>query len=46
MTPATSTTNDLAVLPEGSTLHFITATPAEVSEWIHFTVSGIETPAT
>jgi hypothetical protein len=34
MTPATSTTYDLAVLPEGSTLHSVTATPAEASEWI------------
>jgi hypothetical protein len=31
MTPATSTTYDLAVLPEGSTLHSVTATPAVAS---------------
>lgn len=31
MTPATSTTYDLAVLPEGSTLHSVTTTPAEAS---------------
>ena len=55
MTPAKSATYDLAVLPEGSTLHSVTATPAEASEWIHLkidvdtqvevTINGTETLA-